>query len=63
MSKTQAAFSLIDGKCYLKDLGSSNGTFINNLRLNKAREARKLRYSPKILSGRNSEDMGLRSLR
>eukprot|EP00092_Neocalanus_flemingeri_P011053 GFUD01011901.1.p1 GENE.GFUD01011901.1~~GFUD01011901.1.p1 ORF type:complete len:835 (-),score=288.99 GFUD01011901.1:58-2562(-) len=36
LSKAQAVFSLVDEKFYLKDTGSSNGTFINNFRLSQA---------------------------
>lgn len=32
-SRTHARFSIVDGKVYLEDLGSSNGTFVNGRRL------------------------------
>ena len=38
LSKSHAAFSFQDGKFYLKDTGSCNGTFLNNLRLSRAGE-------------------------
>ena len=36
LSKSQAVFKLTDDTMCLADMGSSNGTFINNLRLSKA---------------------------
>jgi len=36
LSRPQASISFCDGNFYIKDLGSSNGTFINNFRLSKA---------------------------
>jgi len=36
LSKAQAALSFTEGKFYLKDMGSSNGTFINNFRVGPA---------------------------
>ena len=35
LSKHQASITFRDGKFYLKDVGSSNGTFVNNFRLSK----------------------------
>merc|ERR1712226_500076 len=36
ISRHQASVTFRDGKFYLKDVGSSNGTFVNNFRLSKS---------------------------
>ena len=36
LSKHQASLSNRGGRFYLKDVGSSNGTFVNNFRLSKS---------------------------
>ena len=38
MSRPQAAFQLENGKLFLRDLESSNGTFVNNVRLSNEME-------------------------